>query len=193
MKDKFLDNIGFLVANWLDRSEDYPVVQSIVDRAKEVIALMLKYKPTGMDCYTLARSASFFDEKYCPIEAAEPMDNLVKAIVFFALTKAAKVDEKLENSRNKLWNCSGEHCYIRTAAKLLELPEPEELTCYNVAEKRALPSEIVNAIKDNKREIHIHIDAGPTNGTPLLNIENNDGGKVTIQNTEIKKDGNSIA
>jgi hypothetical protein len=119
---------------------------------------------------------------------AETVDNLAKAIAYFMLEKAAKKRDDIEKARWYLKDCSIEHMYIRQVVSCLELPEPEELQYCSVPEKVTLPAEVQNAIANNKTAIHIHLEASRDCAEPLLKIDNNNGGSVTIHNTEIKKD-----
>ena len=163
-KDKFLDNVGIIVETWLRESEKSRVV-SIVERARWVCAMMLADVAAEKHGYTL-----------------------VKAIAYFMLEKAAQKRDDIEKARWYLKDCSIEHMYIRQVVSRLELPEPEELQYCSVPEKVTLPAEIQKAIDNNQAAIHIHLEASRECAEPLLKIDNNNGGSVTIHNTEIKKD-----
>ena len=184
-KDKFLDNVGIIVETWLRESEKSRVV-SIVERARWVCAMMLADVAAEKHGYTLVKAASFSED--LPESMAETVDNLVKAIAYFMLEKAAQKRDDIEKARWYLKDCSIEHMYIRQVVSRLELPEPEELQYCSVPEKVTLPAEVQNAIDNNKAAIHIHLEASRECAEPLLKIDNNNGGSVTIHNTEIKKD-----
>ena len=185
-KDKFLDNVGIIVETWLREPEQSLVVSHIVERARWVCAMMLADVAAEKHAYSLVKAASFSED--LPERMAETVDNLAKAIAYFMLEKAAKKRDDIEKARWYLKDCSIEHMYIRQVVSRLELPEPEELQYCSVPEKVTLPAEVQNAITNNKTAIHIHLEASKDCAEPLLKIDNNNGGSVTIHNTEIKKD-----
>lgn len=185
-KDKFLDNVGIIVETWLREPEQSLVVSHIVERARWVCAMMLADVAAEKHAYSLVKAASFSED--LPESMAETVDNLAKAIAYFMLEKAAKKRDDIEKARWYLKDCSIEHMYIRQVVSRLELPEPEELQYCSVPEKVTLPAEVQNAIANNKTAIHIHLEASRDCAEPLLKIDNNNGGSVTIHNTEIKKD-----
>ena len=185
-KDKFLDNVGIIVETWLREPEQSQVVSHIVERARWVCAMMLADVAAEKHAYSLVKAASFSED--LPESMAETVDNLAKAIAYFMLEKAAKKRDDIEKARWYLKDCSIEHMYIRQVVRSLELPEPEELQYCSVPEKVTLPAEVQNAIANNKTAIHIHLEASRDCAEPLLKIDNNNGGSVTIHNTEIKKD-----
>ena len=185
-KDKFLDNVGIIVETWLREPEQSQVVSHIVERARWVCAMMLADVAAEKHAYSLVKAASFSED--LPERMAETVDNLAKAIAYFMLEKAAKKRDDIEKARWYLKDCSIEHMYIRQVVSRLELPEPEELQYCSVPEKVTLPAEVQNAIANNKTAIHIHLEASRDCAEPLLKIDNNNGGSVTIHNTEIKKD-----
>ena len=185
-KDKFLDNVGIIVETWLREPEQCMVVSHIVERARWVCAMMLADVAAEKHAYSLVKAASFSED--LPESMAETVDNLAKAIAYFMLEKAAKKRDDIEKARWYLKDCSIEHMYIRQVVRSLELPEPEELQYCSVPEKVTLPAEVQNAIANNKTAIHIHLEASKDCAEPLLKIDNNNGGSVTIHNTEIKKD-----
>ena len=185
-KDKFLDNVGIIVETWLREPEQSLVVSHIVERARWVCAMMLADVAAEKHAYSLVKAASFSED--LPERMAETVDNLAKAIAYFMLEKAAKKRDDIEKARWYLKDCSIEHMYIRQVVSCLELPEPEELQYCSVPEKVTLPAEVQNAIANNKTAIHIHLEASRDCAEPLLKIDNNNGGSVTIHNTEIKKD-----
>ena len=185
-KDKFLDNVGIIVETWLREPEQSQVVSHIVERARWVCAMMLADVAAEKHAYSLVKAASFSED--LPERMAETVDNLAKAIAYFMLEKAAKKRDDIEKARWYLKDCSIEHMYIRQVVRSLELPEPEELQYCSVPEKVTLPAEVQNAIANNKTAIHIHLEASKDCAEPLLKIDNNNGGSVTIHNTEIKKD-----
>ncbi len=185
-KDKFLDNVGIIVKTWLREPEQSQVVSHIVERARWVCAMMLADVAAEKHGYTLVKAASF--SEVLPEGEVETVDKLVKAIAYFMLEKAAKKRDDIEKARWYLKDCSIEHMYIRQVVSRLELPEPEELQYCSVPEKVTLPAEVQNAISTNQAEIHIHLEAKDNSTEPLLKIDNNNGGSVTIHNTEIKKD-----
>ena len=185
-KDKFLDNVGIIVETWLREPEQSLVVSHIVERARWVCAMMLADVAAEKHAYSLVKAASFSED--LPERMAETVDNLAKAIAYFMLEKAAKKRDDIEKARWYLKDCSIEHMYIRQVVRSLELPEPEELQYCSVPEKVTLPAEVQNAIANNKTAIHIHLEASRDCAEPLLKIDNNNGGSVTIHNTEIKKD-----
>ena len=185
-KDKFLDNVGIIVETWLREPEQSLVVSHIVERARWVCAMMLADVAAEKHAYSLVKAASFSED--LPERMAETVDNLAKAIAYFMLEKAAKKRDDIEKARWYLKDCSIEHMYIRQVVRSLELPEPEELQYCSVPEKVTLPAEVKNAIANNKTTIHIHLEANRDCAEPLLKIDNNNGGSVTIHNTEIKKD-----
>ena len=190
IKDKFLDNIEIIVETWLRESEKSRVV-SIVERARWVCAMMLADVAAEKHAYSLVKAASFSED--LPERMAETVDNLAKAIAYFMLEKAAKKRDDIEKARWYLKDCSIEHMYIRQVVSCLELPEPEELQYCSVPEKVTLPAEVQNAIANNKTAIHIHLEASRDCAEPLLKIDNNNGGSVTIHNTEIKRDENNAS
>jgi hypothetical protein len=190
IKDKFLDNIEIIVETWLRESEKSHVV-SIVERARWVCAMMLADVAAEKHAYSLVKAALFSED--LPESMAETVDNLTKAIAYFMLEKAAKKRDDIEKARWYLKDCSIEHMYIRQVVRRLELPEPEELQYCSVPEKVTLPAEVQNAIANNKTAIHIHLEASRDCAEPLLKIDNNNGGSVTIHNTEIKRDENNAS
>lgn len=185
-KDKFLDNVVLYVETWLHAPEQSQEVCSIVERARWVSAMMLADVAADKHGYSLVKAASY--SEVCSEGEAETMDNLVKAIAYFMLEKAAKERDDIRIARWYLKTLSMEHYYIRMAAKRLELPEPEELQYCSVPQKVTLPAEVQKAISNNQASIHIHLEAKGDSDQSLLTIENNNGGNVTIHNTEIKKD-----
>ncbi len=184
--DKFLDNLGIIVETWLRESDQSRVVSSIVERARWVSTMMLADDAAEKHAYSLVKAASFCED--LPVGQAETVDNLVKAIAYFILEKAAQKRDDIEKARWYLKTISMEHQYIRMVAKHTELPEPEELQYCSEPEKVTLPAEIQKAISNNQATIHIHLDTKGSGEQPVLKIDNNNGGSVTIHNTEIKKD-----
>ena len=184
--DKFLDNLGIIVETWLHAPEQSQEVCSIVERARWVSAMMLADVAADKHGYSLVKAASFSED--LPESMAETVDNLVKAIAYFMLEKAAKKRDDIEKARWYLKTSGMEHQYIKMAAKPMELPEPEELQYCSVPQKVTLPAEVQKAISNNQASIHIHLEAKGDSDQSLLTIENNNGGNVTIHNTEIKKD-----
>lgn len=184
--DKFLDNLGIIVETWLRESDQSRVVSSIVERARWVSTMMLADDAAEKHAYSLVKAASFCED--LPVGQAETVDNLVKAIAYFILEKAAKIRDDIRIARWYLKTISMEHQYIRMVAKHTELPELEELQYCSVPQKVTLPAEVQRAISNNQASIHIHLEAKGDSDQSLLTIENNNGGSVTIHNTEIKKD-----
>ena len=184
--NKFIDSVGIIVETWLHAPEQSQEVCSIVERARWVCAMMLADVAAEKHAYSLVKAASF--SEVLPESMAETVDNLVKAIAYFMLEKAAKKRDDIEKARWHLKTSGVEHQYIRMAAMPMELPEPEELQYCSVPEKVTLPAEIQKAIDNNQAAIHIHLEASRECAEPLLKIDNNNGGSVTIHNTEIKKD-----
>ena len=96
-KDKFLDNVGIIVETWLREFEQTWVVSSIVERARWVCAMMLADVAAEKHGYTLVKAASF--SEVLPEGEAETVDNLVKAIAYFMLEKAAQKRDDIEKAR----------------------------------------------------------------------------------------------